>query len=188
MKPARESVSNAADPATEQQPCLIITEDDIHLFSCGTWNRSWEKMGAHPDVQDGIAGWRSAYGRPRLRASASSATSTDGTPAPHPWSPCSPARYGRRSCPAWNRARSTSTQSRPRTARSSTRRTPMRSGPRSHRAPRHASWTSTVIPGRTPAWLADRSQTPHMERPLNVSKFTLKALEAPRGRAPGRAP
>ena len=66
MKPARESVSNAADPATEQQPCLIITEDDIHLFSCGTWNRSWEKMGAHPDVQDGIAGWRFCVWAPEV--------------------------------------------------------------------------------------------------------------------------
>ena len=41
----------------QDEPCLILSEDDLHLFAEGRWLRSWEKMGAHADVQDGRAGW-----------------------------------------------------------------------------------------------------------------------------------
>ena len=53
---------------TEQEPCLIITEDDIHLFAQGSWNRSWEKMGAHPDVQEGVEGWRFCVWAPEVKS------------------------------------------------------------------------------------------------------------------------
>ena len=39
-------------------PCLMITEDDVYLFSHGSWNKSYEKMGAHKDFVDGEEGWR----------------------------------------------------------------------------------------------------------------------------------
>ncbi len=55
VEPNLSHKPSAPDP---QDPCLIITEDDIHLFAQGSWNRSWEKMGAHPDTQDGVDGWR----------------------------------------------------------------------------------------------------------------------------------
>lgn len=35
----------------------MLTSDDIFLFSNGTWQRAWEKMGAHRDIQDGVEGW-----------------------------------------------------------------------------------------------------------------------------------
>lgn len=38
-------------------PDLMLTSDDIHMFSAGIWQRAWEKMGAHRDVQDGREGW-----------------------------------------------------------------------------------------------------------------------------------
>ena len=41
----------------EAARCLILTEDDVHLFHEGSWQHAWEKLGAHPDVQDGRAGW-----------------------------------------------------------------------------------------------------------------------------------
>lgn len=50
-------MAQKASPAASS-PCLMITSDDIHLFSEGAWQRGWEKMGAHPDVQNGVEGWR----------------------------------------------------------------------------------------------------------------------------------
>ena len=35
----------------------MLTDDDLYLLAHGTWERSWEKMGAHPDVRDGQEGW-----------------------------------------------------------------------------------------------------------------------------------
>ena len=55
---AELDTSQAASTDGAQAPCLIITDDDIHLFAQGSWNRSWEKMGAHPDTQNGVDGWR----------------------------------------------------------------------------------------------------------------------------------
>ena len=48
---------NAGKRPRAEAPCLYITDDDIHLLKQGTWQRSWEKMGAHPDVRDGVDGW-----------------------------------------------------------------------------------------------------------------------------------
>ena len=59
--------TKAASAKKGQEPCLIITEDDIHLFAQGSWNRSWEKMGAHPDVQGGVAGWRFCVWAPEVK-------------------------------------------------------------------------------------------------------------------------
>lgn len=41
----------------DEQPSLMLTSDDIYLFSNGMWQRAWEKMGAHRDVQNGTEGW-----------------------------------------------------------------------------------------------------------------------------------
>ena len=47
---------------------LAVTDGDIHLFKQGTWQRSWEKMGAHPDVQNGVEGWRFCVWAPDVRS------------------------------------------------------------------------------------------------------------------------
>ena len=60
--------TKTASPADGTEPCLIITEDDIHLFAQGSWNRSWEKMGAHPDTQDGVDGWRFCVWAPDVKS------------------------------------------------------------------------------------------------------------------------
>nr|WP_239462625.1 1,4-alpha-glucan branching protein GlgB [Collinsella tanakaei] len=60
--------SKAASKTSETEPCLIITEDDIHLFAQGSWNRSWEKMGAHPDIQGGKEGWRFCVWAPDVKS------------------------------------------------------------------------------------------------------------------------
>ena len=56
MHVTMSDTSNAAaqtgnSNTTAQEPCLIITENDRYLFASGTWNRSWEKLGSHPDVK-----------------------------------------------------------------------------------------------------------------------------------------
>ena len=61
---AQTGISNT----TAQEPCLIITENDRYLFASGTWNRSWEKLGSHPDVQDGEHGWHFAVWAPNVRS------------------------------------------------------------------------------------------------------------------------
>ena len=40
-----------------QAPNLMLTDDDIYMFGHGTWQRAWEKMGAHKDFQNGTDGW-----------------------------------------------------------------------------------------------------------------------------------
>lgn len=63
----REETESQARPATSE-PHLIITENDTYMFANGTWQRSWEKLGAHPDVQDGVEGWHFAVWAPDVRS------------------------------------------------------------------------------------------------------------------------
>lgn len=63
---AKTAASKAADAA--EKPVLIMTDDDIYMFANGTWQRSWEKMGAHPDVQDGVEGWHFCIWAPDVKS------------------------------------------------------------------------------------------------------------------------
>ena len=56
----------ASNNAT-QSSCLLVTDDDLHLFAQGSWQRSWEKMGAHKDVVDGKKGWRFCVWAPEVK-------------------------------------------------------------------------------------------------------------------------
>lgn len=47
----------AKGPVAAAQPNLMLTDDDIHLFGTGMWQRAWEKMGAHKDAQANSEGW-----------------------------------------------------------------------------------------------------------------------------------
>lgn len=55
----KSNATNKARPSRtkDDRPSLMLTSDDIFLFSNGTWQRAWEKMGAHRDIQDGVEGW-----------------------------------------------------------------------------------------------------------------------------------
>ena len=57
-----------ASAARSEKPLLIITDDDLYMFANGTWQRSWEKLGAHPDVQDGEPGWHFAVWAPDVKS------------------------------------------------------------------------------------------------------------------------
>lgn len=57
-----------ASAAHREKPLLIITDDDLYMFANGTWQRSWEKLGAHPDVQDGEPGWHFAVWAPDVKS------------------------------------------------------------------------------------------------------------------------
>ena len=54
---ATSSKTTKTQSAAPAQATLMLTSDDIHLFGNGMWQRAWEKMGAHKDVQGGARGW-----------------------------------------------------------------------------------------------------------------------------------
>lgn len=56
-KTERKAQELAKGPVAAAQPNLMLTDDDIHLFGTGMWQRAWEKMGAHKDVQGNSEGW-----------------------------------------------------------------------------------------------------------------------------------
>ena len=64
LKPAtkKPATRKAAPHAPE------LTKDDVYLFGIGTWERSWEKMGAHPDTQQRTRGWRFCVWAPDVKS------------------------------------------------------------------------------------------------------------------------
>lgn len=56
-KTERKAQGLAKGPVAAAQPNLMLTDDDIHLFGTGMWQRAWEKMGAHKDIQGNSEGW-----------------------------------------------------------------------------------------------------------------------------------
>lgn len=56
-KTERKAQGLAKGPVAAAQPNLMLTDNDIHLFGTGMWQRAWEKMGAHKDVQGSSEGW-----------------------------------------------------------------------------------------------------------------------------------
>ena len=56
-KTERKAQGLPKGPVAAAQPNLMLTDDDIHLFGTGMWQRAWEKMGAHKDVQGNSEGW-----------------------------------------------------------------------------------------------------------------------------------
>ena len=56
-KTERKAQGLAKGPVAAAQPNLMLTDDDIHLFGTGMWQRAWEKMGAHKDVKGNSEGW-----------------------------------------------------------------------------------------------------------------------------------
>ncbi len=64
LKPATKKP--ATRKATPHAPEL--TKDDVYLFGIGTWERSWEKMGAHPDTQNRTRGWRFCVWAPDVKS------------------------------------------------------------------------------------------------------------------------
>lgn len=56
-KTERKAQGLAKGPVAAAQPNLMLTDDDIHLFGTGMWQRAWEKMGAHKDAQANSEGW-----------------------------------------------------------------------------------------------------------------------------------
>ncbi|MFR7749752.1 MAG: alpha-amylase family glycosyl hydrolase [Collinsella sp.] len=64
LKPATKK------PATRKAAPHVpeLTKDDVYLFGIGTWERSWEKMGAHPDTQNRTRGWRFCVWAPDVKS------------------------------------------------------------------------------------------------------------------------
>ena len=46
----------------------MISKDDIYLYGLGSWERSWEKLGAHPDTQSRVRGWRFDVWAPEVKS------------------------------------------------------------------------------------------------------------------------
>ena len=64
LKPAtkKPATRKAAPHAPE------LSKDDVYLFGIGMWERSWEKMGAHPDTQQRTRGWRFCVWAPDVKS------------------------------------------------------------------------------------------------------------------------
>ena len=64
LKPAtkKPATRKAAPHAPE------LSKDDVYLFGIGMWERSWEKMGAHPDTQNRTRGWRFCVWAPDVKS------------------------------------------------------------------------------------------------------------------------
>lgn len=64
LKPAtkKPATRKAAPHAPE------LSKDDVYLFGIGMWERSWEKMGAHPDTQQRTRGWRFCVWAPYVKS------------------------------------------------------------------------------------------------------------------------
>ena len=83
------NVATTKQPAKTAQsdPCLILTDDDLHLFAQGSWQRSWEKLGAHPDKQNGKTGWRFCVWAPGVKSVHVVGDFNDWDPHANPLSP-----------------------------------------------------------------------------------------------------
>ena len=57
------------------------------MFAAGTWQRSWEKLGAHPDVQEGVNGWHFAVWAPDVKSVHVVGDFNDWNPTANPLSP-----------------------------------------------------------------------------------------------------
>lgn len=57
------------------------------MFASGTWQRSWEKLGAHPDVQEGVNGWHFAVWAPDVKSVHVVGDFNDWNPTANPLSP-----------------------------------------------------------------------------------------------------
>ena len=45
----------------------VLSDFDVHLWTEGTHYRAYEKLGAHPDIRDGVPGTRFAVWAPNAR-------------------------------------------------------------------------------------------------------------------------
>ena len=163
LKPAtkKPATRKAAPHAPE------LTKDDVYLFGIGTWERSWEKMGAHPDTQNRTRGWRFCVWAPDVKASMSLVNLTTGMSKPTRWCPCIRALFGKALFLAPSRASSINISSRPTRARSSTKpiRMPLR--------PSASGYCQRAVDldgykWNDAAWLKRRADHNHMSQPLNI--------------------
>ena len=65
----------------------MITDDDLHLFTQGSWQKSWEKMGAHRDEDAGVSGWRFRVWAPEVESVSIVGDFNDWTPGKNSLSP-----------------------------------------------------------------------------------------------------
>lgn len=72
-----------------------LTKDDVYLFGIGTWERSWEKMGAHPDTQNRTRGWRFCVWAPDVKSVHVIGEFNDWVSKPTRWCPCIRALFGK---------------------------------------------------------------------------------------------
>ena len=45
-----------------------LTNDDLFMMAKGVWYRSYEKLGAHLDTEDGVSGYHFAVWAPKVRS------------------------------------------------------------------------------------------------------------------------
>lgn len=108
-KTERKAQGLAKGPVAAAQPNLMLTDDDIHLFGTGMWQRAWEKMGAHKDVQGNSEGWLFRVWAPQVSSVHVVGDFNGWDPKATPPHVPPIAIYGRPSSPALSRDRFTNT-------------------------------------------------------------------------------
>lgn len=63
-----QSATSTAKAKKAAKATLMLTNDDLHMFAQGSWQRSWEKMGAHPDTQNRKKGWEFRVWAPGVKS------------------------------------------------------------------------------------------------------------------------
>ncbi|MEE0663461.1 MAG: alpha-amylase family glycosyl hydrolase, partial [Collinsella bouchesdurhonensis] len=78
------SKQNETLATTTVESSLAISKDDIYLFGQGTWLGCAEKLGSHPDIEDGTRGWSFAVWAPAVRSVSVVGDFNAWTPGTHP--------------------------------------------------------------------------------------------------------
>lgn len=138
------------------------------------WERSWGKMGAHPDTQNRTRGWRFCVWAPDVKASMSLANLTTGMRKPTRWCPCIRALFGESFIPGAEQGQLyKGTLSRPTRAKSSTRPIRMPLRPSALRVPPACCGPSMATSGTTPHGLSDAPATTICRSPLTSTRYIL---------------
>ena len=179
----------AARPARRKSRFLIITEDDLYMFANGTWQRSWEKLGAHPDVQDGEPGWHFAVWAPDVASVHVVGDFNDWDATANPLTQLSRSGVWQGFVPRLPEGELYKFVHRDQGRQAPLQGgTPMGSMPRTSPAPASRLLDITGYDWKDGVWMHNRARHhDHMERPLNIYEVHLGSWRRHGQRAPGRA-
>ena len=156
-----------------------LTKDDVYLFGIGTWERSWEKMGAHPDTQQRTRGWRFCVWAPDVKSVHVIGEFNDWDEEANPLVPVHTSAIWEALFLAPSRGSSINISSRPTRAKSSTRPIRMPLRPSAPRVPRACCGPRWLQVERRRVAQAPRRSQPHVAAAQHL-RGAYWLVEAPR--------